>query len=80
MGQQWLVAAGAVIGARGVERRKLVVSCRGRKDPIPVAQAAIRASQLPALWDGPPLFPSIGYDAGVRRGKERTDVYCDPWR
>ena len=28
MGQQWLVAAGAVIGARGVERRKLVESCQ----------------------------------------------------
>ncbi len=28
MGQQWLVAAGAVISARSVERRKLVGSWR----------------------------------------------------
>lgn len=28
MGQQWLVAAGAVISARGVERRKLVEGSR----------------------------------------------------
>ena len=31
------------------------------------------------LWDGPPLFPGIRYDAGARKGKERTDVYIDPW-
>lgn len=30
MGQQCLVAAGAVISARGVERRKLVDCCRKR--------------------------------------------------
>lgn len=33
MGQQWLVAAGAVISARGVNRRKLVgcrlIDCHG---------------------------------------------------
>ena len=46
MGQQWLVAAGAVIGARGVERRKLVESWRGRKDPHPDVRSYFAVFQL----------------------------------
>lgn len=36
MGQQCLVAAGAVISARGVERRKLVECCRSVDVPAPI--------------------------------------------
>src|SRR3546814_8476068 len=51
----------------------------GGSRPLLPFQSLIFIPQNPPLWDGPPLFPGIGYDAGVRRGKERTDVYCDPW-
>ncbi len=39
MGQQWLVAAGAVISARGVERRKL-----GRSDTSLLTVSADKAA------------------------------------
>lgn len=36
-----------------------------------------RPHQLRPLWNGQPLPLGIGYDAGVGRGKEQTDIYCD---
>lgn len=40
MGQQWLVAAGAVISARGVARRKLVATFQCQLVDVPALKAA----------------------------------------